>query len=163
MDELEEEPKKEKRGGYRPGAGRKVGSKNILTVRRAILEYTTPNELHFMVERAKKVAKTDNKMLQWYLEMCFGKPKVVERGGDKTTNNIAVFLDKLEEQKKLNPIIGNTPIYTGDPNNGTNTGDPTDIRFSTTGQVVEAETYLHNQGQEPEQDTVRSEQGSGTL
>lgn len=154
---MEEKPK-EKRGGYRIGAGRKVGSKNILTVRRAILEYTTPNELHFMVERAKKVAKTDNKMLQWYLEMCFGKPKVVERGGDKTTNNIAVFLDKLEEQKKLNPLIGNTPIYTGDEiQNGTITGDPTNVRFSTSGQVVEAETYLHNQGQESEQDSVRSE------
>jgi hypothetical protein len=143
MDELEEEPKKEKRGGYRPGAGRKVGSKNILTVRRAILEYTTPNELHFMVERAKKVAKTDNKMLQWYLEMCFGKPKVVERQGDKTTNNIALFLDNLE-QKRLNPIEGNIPFVGDLINNGT------DTRYSTTGQIMEAETSLHDNRQETE-------------
>jgi len=141
-----DEPKKEKRGGYRPNAGRKVGSKNIRTVRRAILEYTTPNELHFMVERAKKACKTDNKMLQWYLEMCFGKPKVVERGGDKTTNNIALFLDKLE-QKRLNPIEGNIPFV----------GDPINNGYTTSGQELPTEAHIYNQGQEPEQDSVRSE------
>jgi hypothetical protein len=111
--------------------GRPKGSKNIVDVKKAIMEYTTPEELRRMVERAKKVAKTDSKMLQWYLEQVFGKAKVVEREGsnNKTTNNIAVFLDSLEN--------GN--------------------RQKITGQVMETLPPLLYQGSEPEQDSIQAE------
>lgn len=100
---FDEKPTITGKGGWRPGAGRKPGSKNLLsTPKKAILEYTSPQELKNMVERAKKAAKRNDKMLQWYLEMVFGKPKVVEKEpGGKTTNNIAVFLDSLEKQNLL--------------------------------------------------------------
>jgi hypothetical protein len=149
-----EQPVIKGRGGYRPNAGRPKGKKNIVALKKAILDYTSPEELKNLVERAKKLAKTDSKMLQWYLEMCLGKPKVVERETTKNVTNIAYFLDKLEEEKRLNP-----PYYVGDPPNygGTTNG------FQITGQDVEATTSLHHQGQESEQDSVRSEQTAGTL
>ena len=126
------------KGGYRPGAGRPAGQKNILKIKKAILEYTSPQELKNMVERAKKWAKKDPKMLQWYLEQVFGKAKVVERAdGPKTVNNIAYFLDRLEQEK----IEGPKPdYYVGDIPNGngtTYTGETTSVRFTTPGQELE--------------------------
>jgi hypothetical protein len=134
------------KGGWRPGAGRPKGKKNLTTVRKAILEYTSPQELKNMVERAKKLAKTDSKVLMWYLEMCFGKAKVVDKEVGKTTNNIAVFLDKLEQERLNPPVDGN--IYVGDPiNNGS----------TTSGQKLETEAFIYDQRQESEQDTVQAE------
>jgi hypothetical protein len=95
----DEEVKITGRGGYRPGSGRPKGKKNIHGLKFAIKEYTSPQELHNLVERAKKLAKTDKGVLMWYLEQVFGKPKAPNQlPPGKTTNNIAVFLDSLEKQ-----------------------------------------------------------------
>ena len=149
----------EKRGGYRPNAGRPKGAKNLTNLpKKAILEYTSPQELGNMVQRAKKWAKTDKNMLRWYLEMVFGKPKTIEReGGAKTVNNIAYFLDNLEREAIEGPkpdyFIGDIPnVYTT-----SQTGQ------ETAGQDVETSTFIYNQGQEPEQNPVQAEQGSGAL
>lgn len=148
-----EQPVIKGRGGYRPNAGRPKGKKNIVALKKAILDYTSPQELANLVERAKKLAKKDSKMLQWYLEMCLGKPKVVERENTKNVTNIAYFLDKLQEEKKLNPpyTVGDPPMpYVGDITYGT-TGP------ETAGQNLETPTSIYYQGQEPEQNQVRSE------
>jgi hypothetical protein len=138
MEEFDDEdfdkPKKpETRGGYRKNAGRPKGSKSLLALpKKTIMEYTSEQELRNMVERSKRLTRKDPRILQWYLEMCMGKPKVVEReGGGKTVNNIALFLDNLEKQKLDGP--------------------------TTIGQVVEIEPPVSNQGQEPEQDTVQTQ------
>ena len=106
METTFNEVKVVQKGGFRPGAGRKPGSKNLLSIpKKTIMEYTSEQEMRNMVERAKKATRKSDKMLQWYLEMCLGKPKVVEREEKgKTTNNIAVFLDSLEKQNILPPI-----------------------------------------------------------
>lgn len=143
------------KGGWRPGAGRPKGKKNLTTVRKAILEYTSPQELKNMVERAKKLAKTDSKVLMWYLEMCFGKAKVVDKEVGKTTNNIAVFLDKLEKER-LNPPVDGT-VYTGDPLDTIYVGDPINNGSTTSGQKLETEAFIYDQRQESEQDTVQAE------
>ena len=143
-----EQPVIKGRGGYRPNSGRPKGKKNIVALKKAILDYTSPQELANLVERAKRLAKKDPKMLQWYLEMCLGKPKVVERENTKNVTNIAYFLDKLQEEKKLNPpyTVGDPPMpYVGDINYGT-TGS------ETIGQKLEIETPLYDQRQESEQD-----------
>jgi len=139
------------RGGYRPGAGRKPGSKNIVALKKAILEYTSPQELKNMVERAKKWTKTDRKMLQWYLEMVFGKPKTAEGEGPKSVTNIAYFLDKLEQEKLEGPQEPK-PYFVGDIPNGYTTTNG----FQTTGQIMETKTPIYDQGQESEQDTVQA-------
>lgn len=126
-----EQPAIKGKGGWRPGAGRPKGAKNLLgTPKKAILEYTSPQELKNMVERAKKWAKRDPKMLQWYLEQVFGKAKVTEREGNKTVNNIAYFLDSLEK-------------------NGTGQ--------TLAGQILENQPLIPYQGPQPEQDTVQAE------
>jgi len=112
-------------GGYRANAGRPVGSKNLLSIpKKTIMEFTTTQELKNMVERAKKAAKKNDKMLQWYLEMCMGKPKVVEReGGGGTTNNIALFLDNLEKKNGseiAQQVMENVPFVL---NQGQETGE----------------------------------------
>lgn len=142
------------KGGWRPGAGRPKGKKNLTTVRKAILEYTSPQELKNMVERAKKLAKTDSKVLMWYLEMCFGKAKVVDKESGGTTNNIAVFLDKLE-QERLNPPVDGT-VYTGDSLDTIYVGDPINNGSTTSGQKLATEAFVYDQGQESEQDTVQA-------
>lgn len=143
------------KGGWRPGAGRPKGKKNLTTVRKAILEYTSPQELKNMVERAKKLAKTDSKVLMWYLEMCFGKAKVVDKELGGTTNNIAVFLDKLE-QERLNPPVDGT-VYTGDPLDTIYVGDPINNGPTTSGQKLETQNFVYHKRQESEQDTVSAE------
>jgi hypothetical protein len=144
------------KGGWRPGAGRKKGSKSLSNLpKKAILEYTSPQELKNMVERAKKLTKKDPKMLQWYLEQIFGKAKVVEKETGKTTNNIAVFLDKLE-QERLNPPIEGTS-YIGDPLETIYVGDPINNGSTTFKQGFQTETPIYNNGQKPEQDTVSAE------
>lgn len=118
--------------GFKSRAGRKKGSKNIILLRKAILEYTSPTELKNMIERAKKATRKSETMLRWYLEMCFGKPKVFERDA-KTVNNIALFLDKLENGQEI------------------------------AGQELEALPPLYYQRPEPKQSTVQAEQGPEPL
>ena len=145
---------KSKRGGYRPNAGRPKGSKSLVNLpKKAILEYTSPQELQNMVERAKKWAKTDRKMLQWYLEMVFGKPKAFEKdGGAKTVNNIAYFLDKLERLEQEEPL--KPDYFIGDiPNGSITSGEFTNVTngtvFTEDGQEIvrqnmETPSPVHN-------------------
>jgi len=87
-------------GGYRPGAGRPKGQPNIINFKKALREYVSPEELRRMVERAKKFAKTDKKVLMFLLEQIFGKAKTItENVGEKKATNIAIFLDTLEKEK----------------------------------------------------------------
>jgi len=121
-------------GGARPGAGKPKGKKNIVNFKRALKEYISPEELKHMVERAKKFAKTDKKMLMFLLEQVFGKAKTTNQtiqDGAKT-NNIAIFLDTLEK-KKLN------------------------AGSEITGQIVEAEVLVPDQGQGTEEGSIQPE------
>lgn len=146
---MEEETKITGKGGRRPGAGRPKGKKNVLGIKHAVKEYTSPQELKNLVERAKKMAKTDKVVLMWYLEQIFGKAKAtgVQPQG-KTVNNIALFLDSLEKQNGGNT---NQPI----PINGrvTSGADRVD-GFSIVRQTVETETPLLDNEQEGEENTV---------
>lgn len=99
----EEAPVIRGRGGYRPGAGRPKGRKNIVGLKKAVLDYTSPEELKNMVDRAKRMAKTDKTVLMWYLEQVFGKPKVANTKPAAPTN-IALFLNALEQ--KQNGSVG---------------------------------------------------------
>lgn len=124
-------------GRYRPGAGRPKGKKNIVTLKKAILDYTSPQELKNMVEKAKKMANKSEKMMQWYLEMCLGKPKAV--GATKpsdTTNNIAIFLDQLEKTETIK-------IKTDGQ--------------ATSGQILENPESVFDNGQEPKESEICTE------
>ena len=145
---MEEETKITGKGGRRPGAGRPKGKKNVLGIKHAVKEYTSPQELKNLVERAKKMAKTDKVVLMWYLEQVFGKAKAtgVQPQG-KTVNNIALFLDSLEKQNGGHtnqpiPIKGSTGGF--EPNSG----------FQVIRQAVEVETPLLDNEQEGKEDTV---------
>lgn len=124
------------KGGYRPGSGRPKGKKNLVSLKKAILEYTSPQELRNMVERAKKMAKTDKIVLMWYLEQVFGKAKAPNTAPQGTTNNIAVFLDQLEKKEtiKINPD-----------------------GQATSGQILADTESVFNNGQEPKESEVYTE------
>ncbi len=98
-DILNKDPK-ETRGGARPGAGRKKGSKTKVMVGATIKDYITPTELRLMVERAKKHAKTDKRVLMYLLENVFGKPNTSKAPPPKPKDehNMSNFLDGLENK-----------------------------------------------------------------
>lgn len=130
------------KGGKRPGAGRPKGKKNIVGLKKKILEYTSPQELKNLVERAKKMAKTDRVVLMWYLEQVFGKAKAVGEKPGGTVNNIALFLDSLEKNK--NGSI-NRPI----PINGDSTSTGiADSGFKVIEQGVENQAFISDNRQE---------------
>lgn len=107
---MEEEQVITGRGGKRPGAGRPKGRKTLVGIKKAILEYTSPQELENLVKRAKKMAEKDKVVLMWYLEQVFGKAKAVNQlPQGKTVNNIALFLDTLEKENATNRVISITP------------------------------------------------------
>ena len=128
---------KDNRGGARQGAGRKKGTKNNVTIGSTILEYTTPTELKYMVERAKKHAKTDKKVLLFLLEHIFGKANTTKATPPKKedANNMANFLDKLEKDERR--------------------GRPKTVK-----QGVEIEPPLPDNEQEAEEDSLQVESGS---
>lgn len=107
---MEEEQVITGRGGKRPGAGRPKGRKTLVGIKKAILEYTSPQELENLVKRAKKMAEKDKVVLMWYLEQVFGKAKAVNQlPQGKTVNNIALFLDTLEKENARNRVITINP------------------------------------------------------
>lgn len=125
------------RGGKRPGAGRPKGRKTLVGIKKAILEYTSPQELENLVKRAKKMAEKDKVVLMWYLEQVFGKAKAVNQlPAGKTVNNIAVFLDSLEKQTHAdrNRVITVTPEH----------DRISDAGRETLGQAMEIEPSLQD-------------------
>lgn len=156
---FEEKPAITGRGGYRPGSGRPKGKKNVVGLKKAILEYTSPQELKNMVERAKKLAKNDKYVLMWYLEQIFGKAKATGAPTKGVTNNIALFLDTLEkESKQLPPVVG-TVIPTKEiENNGTTYNGQETVR-----QSVETPQPVFHNGFQAEESEVRSESSTSTL
>lgn len=122
---FEEKPVYVGQGGYRAGSGRPKGKKNVVSLKKAILEYTSPQELKNMVERAKKMAKNDKYVLMWYLEQVFGKAKSTGAPVKPGNTNIAFFLDQLEKQPVIGTVIETTPIETFEQNGTTYAGQPT--------------------------------------
>lgn len=138
------------RGGYRPGAGRPKGKKGLDGLRKAIKDYTSPQELQNLVDRAKKMAKTDKVVLMWYLEQVFGKAKATNQlPPGNTTNNIALFLDSLE--KNGNRIKART-INGGQGSN--------ESGFPALEQELEDQSPILDSRQVVEQDTVQTEPSS---
>lgn len=133
---FEEKPAYSGMGGYRPGSGRPKGKKNLVSLKKAILEYTSPQELKNMVERAKKMAKTDKIVLMWYLEQVFGKAKAPNTAPQNPTNNIAIFLDQLEKKDtvKIQPD-----------------------GQATSGKILAAEEPVFDNGQEPKESEIYTE------
>jgi len=128
LDDEVQEPIKGKKGGYRVGAGRKAGSKNLVSIKKAILEYMSPQELKNLVNRLKKWAKTDKKVAMFLAEQVFGKAKTsgsMQVGG--AVMHIGKMLDELESQKTI--VLPKEQYYVGDPI----------PRPSTTGQNLEIE------------------------
>ena len=134
------------RGGFRPNAGRPKGAKNLVGLKKSILEHTSPQELKNMVQRAKKMAKNDKVVLMWYLEQVFGKAKAPLGNQAPPTTNIALFLDKLEKEP-------NYPIHIENYGTGQETAE----------QIVEDYTPLPNQEQAPTETPVPSEQSPTTF
>lgn len=99
------------RGGFRAGAGRKKGSKNLINIKKALIEYMSPQELKNLVERLKRWAKSDKKVAMFIAEQIFGKAKTsgnVQHEGKVL--HIGAMLDQLESGEPFEePII---PEYT---------------------------------------------------
>jgi len=137
MEDILNEPEavsevKGKKGGFRIGAGRKAGSKNLVSIKKAILEYMSPQELQNLVNRLKKWAKTDKKVAMFLAEQVFGKAKTsgsVQVGG--AVMHIGKMLDELESQKFIK--IPKEEYHVGD------------IRPETPVEGVEIEKSLPNQ------------------
>ena len=124
---------KGKKGGFRIGAGRKAGSRNLVSIKKAILEYMSPQELQNLVARLKKWAKTDKKVAMFLAEQVFGKAKTsgsVQVGG--AVMHIGKMLDELESQKFIK--IPKEEYHVGD------------IRPETPVKGMEIEESLPNQG-----------------
>lgn len=93
------------RGGFRPGCGRKPGSKNLTTIKKALIEYMSPQELKNLVERLKRWAKSDKKVAMFVAEQIFGKAKTsanVQHEGKVL--HIGAMLDELEKAEDPNII-----------------------------------------------------------
>ena len=147
QEEIDEEYKNKsgKMGGKREGAGRRTGSKVFKAFKKKIRDYTTEKEVRLMVKRAKKIARTDKKMLQFLLEQIFGKPRQnmgLDGGEDGRPVTMAALLDSLEKPKPIKAEIIDEQIIE---------------------QGVEDKPLISNQGQELEQDPVSEEQVAETL
>ena len=128
---------KETRGGFRKNAGRPKGAKNLAQAnfKKTIKEIVTPNEALYLVSRLVKWAKTDKKIAMFLAEQIYGKAKS-NQAPESKANNIAIFLDNLEKQPRL---------------------DKPDNIIEGHGQAItrkklETTEFIFDQGQEPGED-----------
>lgn len=123
------------RGGYRPNAGRKKGSKNLVNIKKALVEYMSPQELKNLVERLKRWAKSDKKVAMFIAEQIFGKAKTSANvQHDGKVLHIGAMLDQLEQLDHPKDVIQLSSDQFKINNDGP----------QTTGQNVETETPIHN-------------------
>lgn len=123
------------RGGYRPGCGRKAGSKNLINIKKALVEYMSPQELKNLVDRLKRWAKSDKKVAMFIAEQIFGKAKTSANvQHDGKVLHIGAMLDQLEQLDQPKDVIKLSSDQFKINNDGP----------QTTGQNVEVETPLHN-------------------
>ena len=73
-----------RRGGVRPGSGRKKGVSKATQLKRSIQDHMTDAEFKDLLKHAITKAKDSNQILIWLLEQNTGKaPQRVEVAGDK--------------------------------------------------------------------------------
>jgi hypothetical protein len=131
------------RGGFRANAGRKAGSKNLINIKKALVEYMSPQELKNLVERLKRWAKSDKKVAMFIAEQIFGKAKTSANvHTEGKVLHIGAMLDQLEESN----IIKIQP-------NGR----------ETTEQNVEIKSLISDKGQGTKESEIYSESTSATL
>jgi hypothetical protein len=98
------------RGGYRIGCGRKAGSKNLVNIKKALIEYMSPQELKNLVERLKRWAKSDKKVAMFIAEQIFGKAKTSANvHTEGKVLHIGAMLDELEKLEPPKEVIVMTP------------------------------------------------------
>jgi len=93
--------------------GRPFGSTNAIKFRKVLREYVTEVEAKHMVDRAKKLAKTDKRILMFLLEQMFGKARQnvgLDGGSPGAPITMAALLDQLEKPKKAIKTGENTYI-----------------------------------------------------